>query len=106
MAPRKPVAYHPTSQKDSAISPHKIICYRTKRTLLQAIKDRYFSEWPGLTEKLISKYLPESYITAKGKLDQNKQWQAAEADTNVTPLSIIVGKNTSEVILQIFDPTD
>ena len=58
MAPRHPRAYHPTPQQDLASFSHQILCCPTKRTLLQAIKYGYFSTWPGLTEKLISKYLP------------------------------------------------
>ena len=61
--------------------------------------------WPGLTEKLISKYLPESDITAKGHLYQQKQRPAAVSAANVTPLSTKSGENTSEVLLQLFDPT-
>ena len=66
---------------------HQILCYPNKRTLLQEIKDGSFSTCPGLTEKLISKYFPESEITAKGHLDQKKQRLAAASAANVTPLS-------------------
>ena len=59
MASRQPKAYRPTSQKDLAIFYHQILCCPTKRTLIQEIKDGSFSIWPGLKEKLISKYLPE-----------------------------------------------
>ena len=105
MAPRHPRAYHPTPQQDLAIFYHQILCCPTKHTLLQAIKDGSFSTWPVLTEKLISKYLPESEITEKGHLDQQKQQPAAAAAANVTPLSTKSGENTSEVLLQLFDPT-
>ena len=57
------------------------------------------------TEKLISNYIPESDITSKGNLDQKKQRPVASAAENLTPLSTKVGENTSEVLLQIFDPT-
>ena len=70
MAPRHPRAYRPTSQQYLAIFYHQILCCPTKRTLLQEIKDESLSTLPGLTEKLISEYLPESEITAKGHLDQ------------------------------------
>ena len=70
MAPRQPRAYRPTSQQDLSIFYHQIIWCPTKHTLLQAIRDGSFSTWPGLTDKLISKYLPESEITSKGNLDQ------------------------------------
>ena len=75
-------------------------------SLLQAIKDGSFSTWPGLIEKLISKYLPESDITAKVHLDQQKQRPAAAAAENVTYLSTKAGENTSKVLLHIFDPTE
>ena len=78
MAPRHPIAYRPTSQQYLAIFYHQILCCPTKLTLLQEIKDGSFSTWSGLTEKLISKYLPESEITEKGtwtsrKNDQRQQ---------------------------------
>ena len=65
MAPRHPRAYHQTSHQDLAIFYYQILCCPTKRTLIQAIKDASFSMWTRLTEKLISKYLPESEITKK-----------------------------------------
>ena len=70
MAPQHSRAYRPTSQQDLAIFYHQILCCPTKCTLLQAIKYGFFSMWERLTEKLISKYLPESEITAKGHLYQ------------------------------------
>ena len=102
MAPRHPRAYLPTSQKYLAFFYHQILCCPTKRILLKAIKGGLFPTWPGLIEKLTSKYLPESDITAKGHLYQQKQQPAAAAAANVTPLSTKSGENTSEVLLQIF----
>ena len=106
MAPHHPRAYHPTSQQYLAIFYHQILYCPTKRTLLQAINDGSFSMWPGLTDNLISKYLPESEITAKGHLDQHKQRSASAAAENVTPVSTNSGENTSELLLQLFDPTE
>ena len=106
MVPRHPREYCPTPQQDLAIFYHQILCCPTKCTLLQAIKDGSFSTWPGLTETLISKYLPESEITEKGHLDQQKQQPAVAAEANVTPLFTKSGENTSEVLLHIFDPTE
>ena len=106
MAPRHPIAYWSTYQQDLAIFYHQILCWPTKLTLLQAIKDGSFSTWPGLTEKIISKYLPELEITEKGHLDQQKQRPVATEATNVTPLSTKAGWNTSEVLLQLFGPTE
>ena len=102
---KAPHSILPTSQNDLAIFYHQILCFPTKRILLQEIKDGSLSTWPGLTEKLISKYLQESDITAKGHLDQQKQQPAATAAANVTHLSTKPGENTIEVLLQIFDPT-
>ena len=56
--------------------------------------------------KIISKYLPESDITAKGRLDQKKQQPETAAAENVTHLATKAVDNTSEVLLQIFDPTE
>ena len=106
MAPRHPRAYRPTSQQELAFFYHKIISCPNKRTLLQEIKDGSFSTWLGLTEKLISNYLPESEITAKWHLDHQKQLPAAAAAANVTHLSTKPGENTSEVLLQLFDRTE
>ena len=40
-----------------------------KKTWLQAIKDRFFTTWSGLTYKLVSKFLAEnSEETAAGNL--------------------------------------
>ena len=106
MVPRNPRAYRSTSQQDLSIFYHQILCCPTNRTLLQEIKYESLSTWPGLTEKPISKYLPESEITAKVHLDQHKQRPEAAAAANVTPLSTKSGENTSEVLLQLFDPTE
>ena len=106
MAPRHLKAYQPTYQKYLAIFYHQILCCPNKHTLIQEIKDGSFSKWPGLTEKIILKYLPESEITSKGHLDHHKQQPAEAASTNVTPLSTKAGENTSKVFLQIFDPTE
>ena len=85
---------------------HHNLCCPTKRTLLQSIKDGFFSTWPRLTDKLFSIYLPKSEITAKGHLHQQKQQPSAVAAANITPLSTKAGKKTSELLLQLFDPTE
>ena len=106
MVTRHPRAYRPTPQKDLATFYHLVLYCPTKHTLLQEIKYVSFASWPGLTEEPVSKYLPESDITAKLHLDQQNQRPAAEANANVTPLSTKARENTSEVLLQIFDPTE
>ena len=75
-------------------------------TLLQATKYGAFATWPGITAKLISRYLPESDIPAKGPLDHEKKRPAAAASANVTPLATREGENKNEVLLQLFDPTE
>ena len=42
-------------------------------TLEQAIKNNYFTSWPGLTRDLIVRNLPPVLTTAKGYLNQEKQ---------------------------------
>ena len=106
MVTRHPREYRPTSQQDLAIFHYHILFWPTKCTLLQAIKYGSLSMWPGLKEKLISNYLPQSEITNKGHLDQQKQRLVASSAANVTPLATNAGKNTSKLILQIFDPTE
>ena len=45
-----------------------------KKTWLQAIKDRFFTTWPGLTYELVSKFLVEtSEKTAAGHLHWQRQ---------------------------------
>ena len=61
---------------------------------------------PGLTEKLFSKHLTESEITSKGHLEQKKQLPAEASAANVTHLYTKTGENTSEVLLQLFNPTE
>ena len=45
----------------------------TKSTSIQAINNGNFITWPGLTSKLISKHLPLSLPTLKGRLSQQHQ---------------------------------
>ena len=45
-----------------------------KKTWLQVIKDGFFTTWPGLTYRLVSKFLPEnSEETAAGHLHCRQQ---------------------------------
>ena len=105
MALRHPRAYHPTFRFELAIFYHQMLYCPIKQTLLQAIQDGAFIIWPGLTEKLISKYLSKSETMTKGHLGQQKQQPAAAVAVNMTHLATKAGKNTSELLLQIFDPT-
>ena len=106
MSLSNPRAYHPTFQQDLAIFYHQIFYCPTKHTLLPEINDRYFATCPGLTVKLITKYLPDSEITAKEKLDQQKQRTVVADSTNETPIETKARENTNEIILHQFDPTE
>ena len=53
---------------------HRAAGYPVKKTWLQAIKDGFFTSWPGLTYVLVSKYLPEtSEETTIGHLRRQQQ---------------------------------
>ena len=56
--------------------------------------------------KIITKYLPESEITSKGNLDQQKQRLASDTAANVTPIETKIGENINEILLQTFYPTE
>ena len=43
-------------------------------TWIKAIKNGHFTSWPGLTPELVTKHLPTSVYTAKGHLNQEKQF--------------------------------
>eukprot|EP00957_Ditylum_brightwellii_P185273 14107854-Ditylum_brightwellii.AAC.1 len=42
-------------------------------TWKKAIRQGYFTTWPGLTEKLVQKRLPKCDATDKGHLDQQRK---------------------------------
>jgi hypothetical protein len=44
-----------------------------KSTWIKAIKNGFFSSWPGLNEPTVEKYLSKSTSTAKGHLNQQRQ---------------------------------
>jgi hypothetical protein len=44
----------------------------TKTTWIKAIKNNFFQSWPGLTEKLVHRYYPQSSATTKGHMDQTR----------------------------------
>ena len=54
----------------------------------------------------MTKYLPDSEITAKGHLDQNHQHTVEVAATYVTPIATNEVKNTNEILLHTFEPTE
>ena len=42
-----------------------------KSTIIRAINRNHFTSWPGMTSKLMRKYLPQRLATAQGHLDQD-----------------------------------
>ena len=44
-----------------------------KSTFVKAIKNNFFSTWPGLTQELVKKYLATPVATTQGHLHQEKQ---------------------------------
>ena len=58
------------TQSELAMFLHAAAGYLTKSSFINAINKGYFSTWPGLTTKLIIKYLPPSIPTIKGHIKQ------------------------------------
>ena len=106
MAPRHPRSYNPTYQEDLAIFYNQILYYKKNRTLLNAINYGSFVTWPGLTEKLISKDIPESEITPKGHLYLHNQWPVSSDTENITYIATKAGENRNEILLHLFDSTE
>ena len=53
---------------------HRAAGYLVKRKWIAAIKNGFYSTWPGLTAELVSKYLPdETQEVASGHLYQRRQ---------------------------------
>ena len=62
-----------TTKSDLAKYYHACCFSPLKSTLTTAIKQGHFLGWPGLTEALIQRFLPNSIATAKGHLNQEKK---------------------------------
>ena len=62
-----------TTIKDLIMYLHRACFSPTISTWVQAIDAGYFVTWPGLTSKLVKKYLPKSIATAKGHMRQTRQ---------------------------------
>ena len=103
MTPRQTKEYHPKSQQDLATFYHQILCCPTKRTLFQKINDGSFATYPGLIQKLITNYIPDSELTSKENLDQQKQRLVPAAAENVTHISTKIIESTNKILLQLFD---
>ena len=52
---------------------HAAAGYPVKATWLNAIKEGYYSSWPGLTYSNASKYCPAAVPTSKGHMSQGRQ---------------------------------
>lgn len=60
------------TNKDLITFFHTACCSPVPTTWIKAIENGQFATWPGLTPKLIRKYLPSSEYTAKGHLKQER----------------------------------
>ena len=58
------------SKQDLVLYYHHACFCPTKNTWIKAIKNNFFTTWPGLTLKLVTKYLKKSIFTEKGHLHQ------------------------------------
>ena len=61
------------TKSDLASFHHATAGYPTKSSFITAINKGYFSSWPGLDAKLITKYLLPSIPTIKGQIKQEQQ---------------------------------
>jgi hypothetical protein len=66
-------AHDNNNQKDLINYLHAACFSPVKSTWIKAIKNGFFSSWPGLNEHSIEKYLSKSTSTAKGHLNQQRQ---------------------------------
>ena len=64
--------YEITKQRDIVRYLHKADFCPTKTTWLTAIKADYFTTWPGLSAKLVEKYLDPTPETLKGHMKQTR----------------------------------
>jgi hypothetical protein len=66
-------AHGNNNQKDLINYLHDACFSPVKSTWIKAIKNRFFSSWPGLNEHAVEKHLSKSTSTAKGHLNQQRQ---------------------------------
>jgi hypothetical protein len=66
-------AYDNNNQKDLINYLHAACFSPVKSIWIKAIKNGFFSSWPGLNEHSVEKYLSKSTSTAKGHLNQQRQ---------------------------------
>ena len=63
-----------------------------KSSFIAAIKQGFLKTWPGLSAKLVEKYLSESIATAKGHMVQERQHLQSTKSKNVHPIDQICEK--------------
>lgn len=81
-------------------------------TFVKAIKNGNFATWPGLTEKLVTKFLAPSIATARGHMKQERQHLQSTKnskpivyDDNFFPDSDIPNIRTDDVLYTILNIT-
>ena len=77
-------------------------------TFKKAIKKGFLQSWPGLTTKMVDKYLPPSEATAKGHIRQERQHlQSTKSNktTNKHPIYILCEKTAALSLNQIPKPS-
>jgi hypothetical protein len=90
---------------------HACAGFPTKQPWIQAIKNRQYASWLGLTIKAVAKYFPESKETMKGHGQKTKNGlRSTKTDTNdIKNASINLTHpptKQKESILMIFDLSD
>ena len=66
-------AYHTKSLPDLVAFLHAAAFSPSTTTWRNAIKKGFSQSWPGLTTKVVIKYLPKSSSTAMGHMDQTRK---------------------------------
>ena len=86
---------------------HAAAGFPTKSTWLQAINNKHFASWPGLTAEKLNKYFPESDEVLKGHSRKYKSGlrstKQQPQDTETQPKENL-GHN--DVFLSVCDVTD
>ena len=63
--------YKSRSKENLVTYYHRVWWFPSKKTWIDVIKQNYFATWLGLTEELVSKYLPKSEHIVEGHFRQN-----------------------------------
>ena len=79
------------------------------KTFLQALQRNQLITWPGLTSKLVTKYLTPTIATAKGHLNQERQGlQSTNPSPSFTPEDMLptISPKSREVIYSLVSSKD